>query len=71
MPGQNKSGGGARKIGKQRPHCKRYIDRMTRFTNKLKRFLKHNVAKNATQQEVDTKRREFKTIQENRSRKNV
>ena len=63
-----KSGGGARKIGKQKPHCKRYIDRMTRYTNKLKKFLKHNISATATQQEIDTKRREFKTIQDNRRR---
>ena len=61
-----KSGGGARKIGKQKPHCKRYSDRMTRFTNKLKKFLKHNISKTATDIEINIKRREFKTIQDNR-----
>jgi len=71
MSGQQKSGGGAKKYGRDKLKCKRYSDRIIRFTNKLKRFLKHNVAKAATQQEVDTKRREFKTIQENRRKKNV
>ena len=68
MSTQNKSGGGSRKIGKQKPHCKRYIDRMTRYTNKLKKFLKHNISATATQQEIDIKCREFKTIQDNRKR---
>jgi len=71
MPGQNKSGGGAKKHGRDKLKCKRYGDRLVRFTNKLKKFLKHNVAKNATQLEIDAKRREFKIIQENRRRKNV
>ncbi len=69
MADKQKSGGGARKIGKQLAHCKRYKDRLTRFINKMKRYLKHNIKKNATQQEIDAKRREFKQIQENRKKK--
>ncbi len=66
MTGKNKSGGGAKKHGRDTAKCQRYKSRLIRFQNKLKRFLKHNVAKNATTQEADTRRKEFKTIQDNR-----
>lgn len=69
MAGKNKSGGGAKKIGRDIAHCKRYKDRLTRFNNKLKHWLKHNIAKNSTQQQTDAKRKEFKQIQENRKKK--
>ena len=68
MANKQKSGGGARKIGRDKLKCKRYSDRLIRFTNKLKRFLKHNISKTATATEIDIKRKEFKTIQDNRKR---
>ncbi len=69
MPGKQKSGGGAKKYGRDNAKCQRYKSRLIRFINKMKRFLKHNVKKNATQQEIDIRRKEFKTIQDNRSKK--
>jgi len=69
MAGKNKSGGGAKKHGRDTAKCQRYKSRMIRYINKLKRFLKHNVSREATEQEIDTKRKEFKQIQENRQKK--
>ena len=68
MADKQKSGGGAKKHGRDKLKCKRYRDRLTRFQNKLKNFLKHNISKSATEQEVDIKRKEFKQIQDNRKR---
>lgn len=69
MADKQKSGSGAKKHGRDKLKCKRYSDRLIRFTNKLKRFLKHNISKTAIVAEIDVKRMEFKTIQDNRGKK--
>ncbi|MFA5151500.1 MAG: hypothetical protein WC554_02955 [Clostridia bacterium] len=63
MANKQKSGGGARKIGNHKEHCKRYKDMGRRFINKLKRFIKHNIAKNADDKEKQRLINDFKELE--------
>jgi len=63
-----RSSGGARKIGRNKVKCERYRARMTRYQNKLKKWIKHNIKRTATEKEKDLKILEFKEIQDNRKK---
>ena len=71
MTGQKKKSGGARKIGRNEAKCRRYYDKMTRYHNKLKHWLKSNVKRTATENEKQKKIIEFKEIQDRRKKNNA
>jgi hypothetical protein len=66
MANKQKSGGGARKIGHHKEHCKRYKDMGRRLINKLGRFIKHNIPKNADEKEKQILINNFKELQKNK-----
>ena len=69
MTSQKKKSGGSRKIGRNEVKCKNYRAKMIRYQNKLKNWLKHNIAKGCTEKEKDKKILEFKDIQDKRKKK--
>lgn len=48
---KQKSGGGNRKIGRNKISCQQYLHEHRRDKAKLKNFIKHNIPKNATEEE--------------------
>ena len=69
MSKSQRKSGGAKKIGHNKLKCQRYRERMIRYQNKLKRWIKTNIAKNATESEKQKKILEFKDIQDKRKKK--
>jgi hypothetical protein len=60
MGNQKKSGGGTKKIGRNKGECERYSREHRRDSNKLKNFIKHNIPKGATEEERNTLIAKFK-----------
>lgn len=65
---RHRKSGGARKIGNRKEKCQRYRARERRYKNKKKRWMRHNIAKDATQAEIESKLLEFDEIQERRKK---
>jgi len=68
MPGQNKSGGGSKKIGRDKVKCSNYLKRGLREKAKIVEFKKHNIPKNATEEEKKKLISEFKNLQDKRKK---
>jgi len=66
MSNKQGKGGGARKIGNHKEHCKRYKDMGIRLVNKLKRFIKHNIPKNADESQKQKLINDFRELERNR-----
>ncbi|MCX6383165.1 MAG: hypothetical protein NTV16_01560 [Actinobacteria bacterium] len=63
MAGKQGAGGGSRKIGNNKKHCEKYKTMEVRFKNKLKNFMKHNIPKNADENETKKLLNDFREIQ--------
>ena len=65
MSRKQKSGGGSRKIGRNKVKCENYRRKMTRYKNKLKKWLKSNVGSADRTAKIN----EFDEIQDKRKKK--
>ena len=63
---QSKTGGGARKYGRNKIKCTRYKNEDRRTTNKLRKFKKYNLPKNIPQKETDKLITKFLNMQSER-----
>ena len=69
MPGQQKSGGGAKKIGRNKVKCERYSRENRREKSKLKEFKEHNIPKDANDAEKSKLISAFMDMQSHRKKK--
>ena len=68
MGGKQKSGGGAKKIGRNKVKCATYKNQGVRERAKLRNFKKHNIPRSATEEEQKKLISQFKTLQEDRKK---
>jgi hypothetical protein len=68
MAGKQKSGGGAKKYGRNKVKCERYKREGRRELNKLDKFKKNNISKDSTEDEKNKKIAEFKLLQSDRKK---
>ncbi len=64
-----KSSGGNKKIGRNKIKCQRYFNEHRRAKNKVAKFIKHNSAKDTTEELRKKLVNEFKELQEKRNKK--
>jgi len=68
LGGKQKSGGGAKKIGRNKVKCATYKNQGVRERAKLRNFKKHNIPRSATEEEQKKLISQFKTLQEDRKK---
>ena len=68
MPGKNKSGGGQKKVGRDKVKCASYKNRGLREKAKLVNFKKHNIPKDIDEKDKVALINEFKQLQEDRKK---
>ena len=69
MPGKQKSGGGAKKIGRNKDKCAAYFREGRREKSKLKHFIESNLPHEADEATKNKLIAEFKTMQSERRAK--
>ena len=68
MAGKQKSGGGQKKVGRDKVKCASYKNRSVRERAKIRHFAKHNIPRSATEEEQKKLISSFKTLQEDRKK---
>ena len=69
MSGKQKSGGGQKKIGRNKIKCATYKNQGVREKAKIKSFAKHNIPKDASLEEEKKLISSFKELQDKRKKK--
>ena len=69
MAQKQKSGGGAKKIGRNKMSCQQYYNEHRREKAKIKNFIKHNIPKDGTEELRKKLINEFKELQDKRNKK--
>ncbi len=64
-----KSSGGNKKIGRNKIKCQRYLNEHRRAKSKVAKFIKHNIAKDITEELKKKLINEFRELQEKRNKK--
>jgi hypothetical protein len=65
---QNKKSGGAKKYGRNKAKCEAYSRSGRRLANKVKKFIKNNIPKTATEEEKTSLVSRFKNMQAERKK---
>ena len=68
MAGKQKSGGGQKKVGRDKVKCASYKNRSVRERAKIRHFAKHNIPKDIDEESKKKMISSFKELQEDRKK---